>query len=296
MGRFRLHLTPLATELQTPTPPGGTLTTLSGNYETIFKGSGLEFRDFRLYAPTDAAKRIDWKASLKTSKLVVREYQEERNAEVLFCFDTSAGMVFGTKKLKCHYGAEFVSSLGKHIIDANDAVGLVTFNKEATNFIYPAIGEQQLHLLMDTLSSFSTYGGRPGFRKVLELLENNVLEGTTVIMVSDFFRFKRNKRYERKLRILRGKFELIFVILRDPVEEFLQPKQKQVVLLDPKTQREILITPSKIKKRYIIETKKEKEKLKEYFKKLNIPVLELYSDRPFVEPLYEFFVRWGYNR
>ena len=196
MGRFRLRITPLGTELQIPTPPGGVLTTLSGNYETLFRGAGLEFKDFRLFNSTDPAKRIDWKASLKTNRLVIREYQEERNAEVLFCFDVSSDMIFGSKKLKCHYGAEFIVSLAKHIVDANDSVGLVTFNSKITRFIPPNLGEQQISLFMDILSSFSTYGGEPGFRKIFEFLENNVLEGTTIVLISDFFHMKKFKKFE----------------------------------------------------------------------------------------------------
>jgi len=157
--KFRIEITPLARELQTPAPPGGVLTNLSGGYSTIFKGAGLEFRDFRAYTSMDDAKRIDWKASLKTDRLVVREYEEERNAEVLFCYDIYAGMVFGSDKLKAHYGAEFICSLTKHIIDANDSVGLVTFNKKITNFVPPSIGEQQTDPIMSVLSSYSTYGG-----------------------------------------------------------------------------------------------------------------------------------------
>lgn len=295
MDRFRLEITPLARELQAPAPPGGVLTTSAGNYQALFKGTGLDFRGFREYAPMDDAKKIDWKASLRGGSLVVREYEEERNAEVLFCCDVSSGMVFGSNKLKNHYGAEFITSLGKHVIEADNSVGLVTFNNKITNFISPDIGEQQVAILMDILSAFSTYGGKIDFKIILDFLENRILEGTVVILVSDFFNFRKYKKYEPKLRVLRAKFELIFVMIRDPIEEFLNTKQKQVLLIDPKTGRNILISLPKIKKKYAMETKKEKERFKEYLKNINIPLLELHTDKSFVEPLYEFFMGLGKN-
>lgn len=295
-GRFRLEITYLASELQTPTPPGGMLTTLSGNYETIFKGAGLEFKDFRRYGYGDSARRIDWKASLKGNKLLIKEFQEERNAEVLFCYDVSSGMIFGSKKLKAQYGAEFISSLGKHIIDANDAIGLVTFNDDITNFIPPSIGQQHIGAIMDLLSKYSTYGGKSSFKKILEFLDTRILQGTTVLIVSDFFSFRKYRRYEKLLKTLRSKFELIFVIMRDPIEEFLTSKQKEVLLVDPQTNLNMLINTKKIRKKYIIETKKEKDSLKEFAHELNIPVLEIYTDRGFVDPLYKFFQELMYNR
>lgn len=294
--RFRIEITPLAKELQTPAPPGGVLTTSSGNYEAIFKGSGLEFRDFRIYTQTDSARKIDWKASLKTNKLLIREYQEERNAEVLFCYDVSSGMIFGSDKLKAHYGAEFIVSLGKHIVEASDAVGLVTFNDKITNFLPPELGDQQIAIITDILSSFSSYGGNYDFKTILDFLQSRILEGTTIILISDFFNFKKFNKYEKQLRILRAKFELIFVILRDPIEEYLKPKQKQILLLDPRTNTSLLITPSKIRRKYVLETQKAKLKLKDYLKNLNVPILELYTDRSFVEPLYRFFEELNYNR
>jgi len=294
--RFRLELTPIGRELQTPTPPGGLLTTLAGNYQALFKGSGLDFSNFKEYSVGEDAGRIDWKASLKSDSLLIKEFIEERNSEVLFCYDVSSGMIFGSKKLKAHYGAEFIASLGKHIIEGNDAIGLLTFTDKVNEFFYPGIGVRQLDLVMDIVSLFSTYGGRSDFKKVLDFLEHNVLEGTTIILISDFFSFKKYKKYERSLRVIRSKLEVIFVILRDPVEEFLDQKQKEVLLRDPGRGSNILINPSKVRKRYVEETLKEKQRLKEFLKSVNIPVLELYTDKSFIEPLVEFFARLDYNR
>jgi len=289
--RFRLEITPLASEMQTPSIPGGVITTLSGNYESIFKGRGLEFRDFKEFGPIDDARRIDWKASLKTNKLLVKEFQEERNAEVIFCFDVSSGMIFGSgnNKLKNHYGAEFIVSLGKHIMDSGNLVGLITFTDKVMQFLPPEMSESQLWFMMDVLSSFSTYGGRNDFGEVLGFLKNHVLEGTTILLISDFFNFKRFKTYENILRILHKKFELIFVILRDPLEESFLSKKKPVLLFNPKTSLNILVRPSHIKKKYVQETQKEKNRLKNYLNALHIPFLELFTHQSFVAPLTGFF-------
>ncbi|MEK6848496.1 MAG: DUF58 domain-containing protein, partial [Nanoarchaeota archaeon] len=50
---------------------------LSGNYQTAFRGTGLEFYGFRKYTTSDDASKIDWKASSRANDLLVREYIEE---------------------------------------------------------------------------------------------------------------------------------------------------------------------------------------------------------------------------
>ncbi|MCP4523484.1 MAG: DUF58 domain-containing protein [Candidatus Gracilibacteria bacterium] len=59
-------------------------TQLIGNYKTNFKNKGIEFADFREYISGDDAKDIDWGASSKTDKTLVKLYDEERELDVHF--------------------------------------------------------------------------------------------------------------------------------------------------------------------------------------------------------------------
>src|SRR3989344_6963469 len=77
---------------------------LTGEYRSAFKGRGLEFTGYRKYDPSDDASLIDWKASLRSKDLVVREMVDERNLEILFAFDVSSSMSFASgEKLKNEY-------------------------------------------------------------------------------------------------------------------------------------------------------------------------------------------------
>ena len=73
-------------------------------YRIIFRGKGLEFDKFRDYSPDEDASNIDWKASLRANKLTARQYIEERNLNIVFVFDVSESMIFGSlDKLKNEY-------------------------------------------------------------------------------------------------------------------------------------------------------------------------------------------------
>ena len=47
---------------------------LDGSYRSIFKGKSLNFDDLREYVVGDNVKDIDWKASARSRKLLVKEY------------------------------------------------------------------------------------------------------------------------------------------------------------------------------------------------------------------------------
>ena len=75
-----------------------------GNYASAFKGTGLEFADYRKYNEgEDDAALIDWKASKRVNELLIKEYVEERNMEIMFLVDVSEKMLTSSiKKLKAN--------------------------------------------------------------------------------------------------------------------------------------------------------------------------------------------------
>ena len=82
----------------------------------VIWGRGLEFDGYRDYSVTDDAVNIDWKATVRAGKTLVKKYIEERDLKFMFFIDVSDNMVFGsTEKLKCEYCAELVAALS-HLI------------------------------------------------------------------------------------------------------------------------------------------------------------------------------------
>jgi uncharacterized protein (DUF58 family) len=56
------------------------------------RGEGLEFQQLREYREGDALREIDWKASARHGKLISREYQDERNQQIVFLLDCGQRM------------------------------------------------------------------------------------------------------------------------------------------------------------------------------------------------------------
>ena len=90
------------------------------------RGEGTDFQQMREYRVGDSLRRIDWKATARARKLVSREYQEERNQQLLLVVDTGRRMLASEGGLS-HFdhalnAALVVAWLG---LRQGDAVGLM---------------------------------------------------------------------------------------------------------------------------------------------------------------------------
>ena len=115
-------------------------------YKILFRGKGLEFESYREYSPEDDAEEIDWKASMRGGKILVKRYIEERDLGIVFMIDVSENMVLGShEKLKCEYAAELIGALAHLILNSNDKIGFMFFSdifeKSTSNFSISNIPE-----------------------------------------------------------------------------------------------------------------------------------------------------------
>lgn len=73
---------------------------LEGSYNSIYKGKSMNFEDLREYVIGDNVKDIDWKASARSNKILIKRYIAEKKHNVLFVLDTGKKMLADTKELE----------------------------------------------------------------------------------------------------------------------------------------------------------------------------------------------------
>lgn len=66
---------------------------LDGSYKSTFKGRSMNFDELREYVPGDDIKDMDWKASARSNKLLVRQYIAERKHNIMFLMDSNKRML-----------------------------------------------------------------------------------------------------------------------------------------------------------------------------------------------------------
>ena len=72
---------------------------LEGSYNSIYKGRSMNFEDLREYVVGDNVKDIDWKASARANKILIKRYISEKKHNILFILDSGKKMLANTKDL-----------------------------------------------------------------------------------------------------------------------------------------------------------------------------------------------------
>ena len=95
---FKAKLVPEIKELNIFIKKNLLTTALSGELISSLKGRGIEFEDYRDYTVEDDAGRIDWRASKRAQRILVREYKLDVNFNAFFLIDVSESMLFAKEE------------------------------------------------------------------------------------------------------------------------------------------------------------------------------------------------------
>jgi len=261
---------------------------LTGRYTTAIRGRGLEFDGYREYTITDDARTIDWKASLRSDQTLVKKYVEERDVEITILFDTSNSMLFSsTGKLKAEYSAELIATLAFAILQAGDSLGIVMFSSKIKYRILPKSGLNQFHAIIKELENVNNYGGQFNLKDALEFVKNYINNRGILIIISDFIGMPED--WDLHLGSLKEQFDIMPVMIRDPRDMEFPKKGGEVLIEDPFTNKQIVVNTEKYADYYLKNVMENIKKVKTSFRKMNARMLLVRTDKPFVDPINQFF-------
>lgn len=124
------------------------------------KGLGSEFYGMRKYVFGDQFRLIDWKASARTQKLIVKEFESERDVSVMILVDSSSTMAGGAiENTKFEYAIRACMLLTKVALTRRDKVGVFTFSdKKNFNFLKPGGGQDHFYQVLDFVARVKPQG------------------------------------------------------------------------------------------------------------------------------------------
>ncbi|MFC1741679.1 DUF58 domain-containing protein [Nanoarchaeota archaeon] len=290
MKEFNVDVTPLIKKLEIFSKKGIS-GYLAGELRSVFKGRGLEFEGYRTYNPgEDDANQIDWKASLRSRYLLVKQLVEERNNNVMFLIDVSSTMSFASvDRLKNEYVIEMFASLSHALLTGGDSVGVTLFSDRIVKSIQPNIGTKQFYMMMKELTTPENYEGECDFEKVLHDFNTVMVRPAIIILISDFIGMKGE--WFEKLKMMSQKHEIITFVVKDPRDMMLPEEVGQVYVQDPVTGQELLINTAEIKQDYERLAQEDNEKLTKLLKKVRSDFLFVNTAEPFTKTLFTFFKR-----
>lgn len=262
---------------------------LAGEYHSVFKGRGMEFEEVREYQIGDDVRSIDWNVTARMRHPYVKRYREERELTVMLAVDVSSSGAFGTaNQMKAELGVELSAVLAFSAIKNNDRVGLVEFTDRIEKFIPPKKGKKHVLRLIRELLDERPEGGRTDLRLALEFLGRVLLRKSVVFVISDFL----GEDYEDPLKILNQKHDLITISVIDPRELELPPVGF-LELQDAETGEVVIIDTydARLRERFTRQNTLMQSDLERSFRRLQVDHIPVRTDRPYIDPLVQFFER-----
>jgi len=260
---------------------------LSGQYESVFKGRGMEFDEVREYQPGDEIRSIDWNVTARMGHPFIKKYVEERQLTVMILVDASGSSYFGTsKRMKSELAAEVSAVLAYAAIQNNDRVGLIIFTDRIERFIPPAKGPQHVLRVIREVLYFKPKGRGTDIAGALKYLDGVVSRRAVTFLISDFFA----KDFKKPLSIANKRHDLVAITITDPRELEL-PNAGLVELSDAETGAVVTVDTSnaKIRERYTIRARDTQEERAKAFGQISVDHIDIRTDRSYVEELIKFF-------
>lgn len=259
----------------------------SGEYHSVFKGRGMEFSEVREYQIGDDVRSIDWNVSARFGHPFVKIFEEERELTVMLLVDLSGSLSFGSvDKTKQQIAAELSAILAFSALKNNDKVGLILFTNQIEKFIPPKKGKSHALRIVRELLSFEPQGNKTNIRTALEYFNHTIKKKAIVFMISDFF----DLGYEKILRIVGKKHDLIGIVLSDPREKEISGNGI-IKFRDAETgEIRYIDTDNKDFKLHFQETQKRFENYrKQLFISSRLDSINIQAGGTYIKPLVDFF-------
>jgi len=260
----------------------------SGEYQSIFKGRGIEFSEVREYIYGDDIRTIDWNVTARMGKPYVKIYEEERELTVIILFDVSSSTLFGSRQhTKRDAMIELAALFAFSAVENNDRVGAVLFSNQIEKYI-PARKDKihALRILRELLYP------RPPQRETrlscaFDFINNTQMRKCIILVLSDFF----DVDYEKPFKMMAKRHDVIPIVVVDPLEGAIINHRGLFFLADIETGSGQVVDTADtfVRKNYRRRLTASRVNRTKLFTSLGIDYIELTAGEPYIKPLIEFF-------
>jgi uncharacterized protein (DUF58 family) len=260
-----------------------------GEYHSVFKGRGVEFREVRDYEPGDDVRSIDWNVTARQGTPFVKQYEEERELTILLLADLSASQGFGSRRrTKGAALAETGALLALSAVSNDDKVGLILFTDRVELYLPPQKGRRHALRCIRELLYHPPQGRGTDLRPALETLNRVQKRKAVAFLLSDFLA----EGFDRDLTVAARRHDLTAIHLVDPRERELPPAGL-VELEDAETAAVGLVDAGdpRVRAAYAERARRRQEDLHRRLRRGGCDVITVDSTVSAVEPLQRFFAR-----
>jgi uncharacterized protein (DUF58 family) len=275
-------------------------TIFGGEYQSVFRGQGMEFAEVREYASGDDIRHIDWNVTARMGHPYVKKHVEERELTVLLMVDLSGSEQFGTRnRFKAEAAAEVAAVLALSAVRNNDRVGLVIFTDRIEHVVPPKKGRRHVLRVIRDVLAFRPAGRGTDIAGALDYAARLLSHRSIIFVMSDFIApgadpvtHTAQARWEKTLRTVARRHDVVSVAIGDHAETVL-PRAGLLVVRDPETGDEVAVDTEQPRVRREFErwVASEYEEMRRLFRRLGIDEIRIRTDVAVARPLLAFFRR-----
>ena len=185
-----------------------------GDYNSIFKGSGLDFDDLRPYQYGDDHRSINWNITAKEDKIYTNTYKEDKEQSVFFLVDVSKSQHIGREENKINISKEITSVLTLSALNTNSQVGLICFSDQKELFIESKKGISHGYRIIKNLYDLKQKSNKTNITSMVKFFMGTIKKKSLVIILSDFI----DENYIKSLKSLSKSHDVICLHIYDDYE------------------------------------------------------------------------------
>ena len=160
---------------------------LDGSYNSIYKGRSMNFDELREYVPGDDIKDIDWKATSRSQKVLIRQYIAEKRHNIMLVMDANKRMLAETKagETKGEVALMAGGTLAYMVTDNGDYVSGLYYHDEKMERSPFKTGFLNLEFLLEGYAKCLTSTNKSDLNGILRYIMHNIKRRMIVVMVTD---------------------------------------------------------------------------------------------------------------
>ena len=159
---------------------------MAGLRRTRLRGQGREFESLRDYVLGDELRHISWSATARRGKLTTRQYQIERNQNIVVMIDAGRLMTSRIEHLsKLDHAINAALAIGYVATSGGDNIGLLVFNRQVVSYLAPQRGHSQLSSMTEALYNIKAQMIEPSYARAFQYLSQNCKRRALVVILTD---------------------------------------------------------------------------------------------------------------
>ena len=184
--------------------------------KSVRRGEGREFESMRDYVRGDELRHISWTATARRNKLTTRQYQIERDQNIIIALDAGrlmTGRIGDETKFDTaiHAALALMSAAAR----GGDNCGLVVFGRKIIKYLPPKKGVEHIDAVLETLHDLEPELIEPSYARAFQFIASNTKKRSLAVVLTDLVDKESSKELINSLKLLRPRHLPLVVTIGD---------------------------------------------------------------------------------